>query len=88
MCTLSGMRVTSARARNAPGSATAPINSANAITRASITPEKPNTAIRTPVTTIEMTASVAITAAPCKPAAIRSDNRITPAPTVPPTAAP
>ena len=65
-----------------------PISSANAMTRASITPEKPNTAMRTVVTTIEITASVATTAAPCKPAAISSDSRITPAPTVPPTAPP
>ena len=37
---------------------------------------------------IDSIASVAITAAPCRPAAINSDSRITPAPTVPPTAVP
>ncbi len=37
---------------------------------------------------IESTASVAITAWPARPADINSESRMTPAPTVPPTAAP
>ena len=36
----------------------------------------------------EITASVAITPAPSSPAAISSDNRITPEPEVPPTTTP
>ena len=36
----------------------------------------------------EITASVAMTAAPSSPAAINSDNRITPEPEVPPTTTP
>ena len=36
----------------------------------------------------EITASVAITAAPSRPAAINSDSRITPEPEVPPTTTP
>ena len=43
---------------------------------------------RDPPMKIESTASVAITAWPARPAAINSDSRMTPAPTVPPTAAP
>jgi len=41
-----------------------------------------------PEVTIEITASVAMTAAPSSPAAINSDSRITPAPEVPPTTTP
>ena len=43
--------------------------------------------LMTPVTT-EITASVAITAAPSSPDAINSDSRITPEPDVPPTTTP
>jgi hypothetical protein len=75
-------------ARNAPGNATTPISSAKAIVCGVIAPAKPNTEIRTIPTTIEITASVAITAEPASPAAISTDSRMTPAPTVPPTAAP
>ena len=71
-----------------PGSDTAPINSANAITWALTTPASPNTEIlMTPVAS-EITASVAITAAPSRPTAINSDSRITPEPEVPPTTTP
>ena len=38
--------------------------------------------------TIEIAASVAITAAPCRPAAISSESRMMPAPLVPPTTKP
>ena len=70
------------------GNATTPISSANAIVFAVITPASPNTTSRETPMTIESTASVAITAAPTMPAAIRSDSSMTPAPTVPPTMAP
>ena len=52
------------------------------------TPAMPNTEIFTTPMTIEITASVAITAAPSRPAAINSDSRITPEPEVPPTTTP
>ena len=65
-----------------------PISSAKAITFGVIAPAKPNTISREMPIAIDSTASVAITAAPCRPAAISSDSRITPAPTVPPTAVP
>ena len=37
---------------------------------------------------MEMSASVAITLAPCRPAAISSDSRMMPEPVVPPTTTP
>ena len=77
-----------APARNAPGSATMPINSAKATTCALNTPAMPNTDIFTTPMTIDTAASVAITPAPLTPAAISSDSRITPEPAVPPTTAP
>ncbi len=88
MCTRTGRRSTNALARNAPVKPTIPISRPNATTWAVMTPAYPNTDSRTTPTTIEITASVAITAAPCNPADIRMDSRITPAPTVPPITAP
>ena len=52
------------------------------------TPANPNTEILMMLVTTEITASVAITAAPSRPAAIKSDSRITPEPDVPPTTTP
>src|SRR5439155_11559778 len=43
VCTCTGIRSTKVFARNAPGSATSPINKAKAITCAVITPAIPNT---------------------------------------------
>ena len=66
-----------------------PISSANAIDlRVDRAGDAEHRRAATTPMTIEITASVAITAAPCKPAAISIDSRMTPAPTVPPTAAP
>ena len=82
------MRSTKALARNAPGSATTPISNAKASTCAVTTPASPNTEILMMLVASEITASVAITAAPSRPAAISSDSRITPEPEVPPTTTP
>ena len=86
MCT--GIRSTKALARNAPGTPMPPIRSAKASTCAVTTPARPNTEILITLVTTEITASVAITAAPSRPAAINSDSRITPEPDVPPTTTP
>ena len=71
-----------------PGSAIPPISNAKASTCAVTTPLNPNTEILMMLTATEIAASVAITVAPSRPAAISSDSRITPAPTVPPTTTP
>ena len=86
ICT--GMRSTKALARNAPGTEIAPIRTAKASTCAVTTPERPNTEILMMRGHTEITASVAITAAPSRPTAISSDSRITPEPEVPPTTTP
>jgi len=52
------------------------------------TPANPNTEILMMLVVTEITASVAITAAPSRPTAINSESRITPEPEVPPTTAP
>ena len=65
-----------------------PIRMANASTCAVMTPATPNTEILMMEVATEITASVAITAAPSRPAAINSDSRITPEPEVPPTTTP
>ena len=80
VCTCTGSRSTIALARNAPGNATQPISSATATTLASTAPNTPNTPILTMPIAIEIAASVAITAAPCRPAAISIDSRMIPAP--------
>ena len=86
ICT--GIRSTKRLAKKAPGSAAAPIKSAKAISWALTTPAYPNTEILITLVTTETTASVAMTAAPSRPEAISSDNRITPEPEVPPTTTP
>ena len=58
------------------------------ITWAVTTPASPNTEILMMLVATEITASVAITAAPSRPDAISSDSRITPEPEVPPTTTP
>ena len=75
-------------ARNVHGNATALINSAITITVGVSTPAAPNTEILTMPMPIDTAASVAMTAAPSRPVAIKSDSRITPAPVVPPTTMP
>ena len=72
----------------APGIAIAPISSATAISRGPTAPAKPNTATLVMPMPMEMTASVAITAAPCRPAAISIESSMTPAPVVPPATTP
>src|SRR5262249_22070717 len=88
VCTCNGRRSISALARKAPGSATPPMSSAIAITFALTTPASPKVANLTSPTPMEMTASVATTAAPSRPAAISSESRMMPAPTVPPASGP
>ena len=61
---------------------------AKASTCAVTAPASPNTEILITLVTSEITASVAMTAAPSSPAAIKSESRITPAPEVPPTTTP
>ena len=68
--------------------AIAPIRRAKASTCAVTTPAIPNTDILMRPVATEITASVAITAAPSSPDAINSDSRITPEPDVPPTSTP
>ena len=65
-----------------------PISSAKATTCAVSTPASPNTEVFTTPITIDTAASVAMTPAPCTPAAISSESRITPDPAVPPTTTP
>ena len=88
MCTCTGRRAVSALATKAPGNATQPISSAIAITFASMAPASPKVANLVSPMPMETTASVATTAAPSSPAAIRSDSRMMPAPTVPPASGP
>src|SRR5262249_50219900 len=88
VCTCNGNRSISALARKAPGSATPPMSSAIAITFALTTPASPKVANLTSPTPMEMTASVATTAAPSRAAAISSESRMMPARTVPPASGP
>ena len=65
-----------------------PIKRPTASTTGVSTPARPNTDSLTTPMTMDTVASVAITAAPSRPVAISSDNRMTPAPVVPPTRTP
>jgi hypothetical protein len=64
------------------------MRTATAITLAVTTPANPKVANLAMPIPMEITASVATTAAPSRPDAIRSDSRMMPAPTVPPASGP
>jgi hypothetical protein len=77
-----------ARAMKPPGKVASPISAANSTRGGPSAPANPNVAVFTTPIASEMMASVATTAEPCSPDAIRIEISTTPEPVVPPASAP